>query len=198
MIDPRIEPVLARCPVFSRLREDARERVAALVTYRTVAKRHCVVRQGEPCAAMYVVATGLARVFQLNANGKEHTLHLVEPNRTFAEIAALDGGAYPASAEAVEPCELLELPAGPLQDLLAADHDLCRQLLVGLAGWVRHTIDSLEDIALRDAVGRVASHCLRHADGHLRFPSSERQLALQVNLTPETCRERYGAYLLPD
>jgi len=80
------------------------------------------------------------------------------------------------------------IPAAEFQAFLKSDHQGCIDLLAGLAGWLHHVVDLLEDLTLRDAAGRLARHLIQHAgsDGRVELPSMRKHLASQLNLTPET------------
>jgi CRP/FNR family transcriptional regulator len=148
-----------------------------------------VFAEGDAPAGMYVVATGSVRVFKLAPGGKEHVLHLAGPGQTFAEVAVLGRFDCPAHAEAADDARCLLLPTGPLNRLLDADPVLTRQILTGMAGWVRQLVGLLEDIVLRDAVGRVARYLLTLAGGragHIELPTMKKDLASHLNLTSET------------
>ena len=76
--------------------------------------------------------------------------------------------------------------------LLADDHKLCLGMMTGLTFWVRRLVASVEDIALRDAAGRLARYLIElskskaEPDGTVRLPSMKRHVASHLNLTSET------------
>jgi CRP/FNR family transcriptional regulator, dissimilatory nitrate respiration regulator len=180
--------ILDHCPLFSRVDDDRKEILIGISQVQNVAKGTLLFRQGDHCRAMYVVGSGQARVFQLNPNGKEHTLYLASPGKTFAEIAAIDGLPYPANAESITACRLLAIDAEGMGYRLETDHLLCRQVMLGMAMWVRHTVALLEDVVLRDAVGRLSHHLLQLPvqDQAAQLPASNLHIAKLLNLTPET------------
>ena len=184
----RIRLFLTRCRMFARVEPVLLERITVVCRLLTVARHTTVFRQGDPAPGLYVIGSGLVRVFRLAPNGKEHVLHLAGPGMTFAEAAALGGFACPAFAECEEECELVFLPQDELDRLLADEAALSRQLLAGMAVWVHHLVGMLEDIVLRDAAGRLARHLLERADerGQVQLPSARKHLASHLNLTPET------------
>lgn len=72
---------------------------------------------------------------------------------------------------------------------LEEDHGLCRGMLTGMTLWVRHLVNLMEDLVLRDAAGRVARFLLesaRNGDGTVALPSLKRHVASHLNLTSET------------
>ena len=137
---------------------------------------------------MFVVGSGLIRVFKLAPSGKEQVLHLAGPGATFAEAAVIGGFACPAFAQAVEASEVAVIPVAEFTAFLRRDHQGCIDLLAGLASWLHHVVDLLEDLTLRDAAGRLARHLLAAAGagGRVVLPSMRKHLAAQLNLTPET------------
>lgn len=146
-----------------------------------------IFRQGDPCPGVFIVGSGLVRVFRMAPSGKEHTLHLCAPGGTFAEVAAIAGFDCPAFAEAIEESCGVLLPASAFRQALQEDHQLCLQLLTGMAGWVKHLVGMLEGIALRDAMGRLARYLLENTTNRsIRLQGLKKHLACHLNLTAET------------
>ncbi len=181
-------PIIARGRMFGRLQPAARDRLADLAVVRTVPAGGTIFRQGEPCPGVFIVGSGMVRVFKLSPAGKEQVLHLAGPGGTFAEAAVIGGFPCPAFAQAVEDTTLAVIGADRFIGFLRSDHQSCIELLAGLSAWLHHTIDLIEDLTLRDAAGRLARHLLLHADpaGVVQLPSIRKHLAAQLNLTPET------------
>ncbi len=181
--------ILAGCRFFFAVKAPQLERLKAMAVVRKYPQGTMIFRQGQECPGVFVVGSGLVRVFKTAPNGKEHVLHLVTAGGTFAEVAAIGGFACPAFAEALEETVCAVLPAEDFQRALAQDHALCLQLMGSMAGWVKHLVGLMEDIALRDAVGRVASYLMTQAGqqkGNIVLPSLKKHLASHLNLTSET------------
>jgi CRP/FNR family transcriptional regulator len=180
--------IVMRCRLFARLQPAARAKIAALARLHECAAGETLFRQGDECPGVFIVGAGLVRVFKLAPSGKEQVLHLAGPGATFAEAAVIGGFACPAFAQAVEAGAVAVIPTEDFQAFLRADHQACIDLLAGLAGWLHHVVDLLEDLTLRDAAGRLARHLLAAAgtDGVVALPGMRKHLASQLNLTPET------------
>jgi CRP/FNR family transcriptional regulator len=159
-----------------------------MAVVRQFQRGQVIFREGDACPGVFVVGEGLVRIFRIAPNGKEHVLHLVPPGGTFAEVAAIGGFRCPAFAEALENTRCALLPADPFARALRDDHQLCLQLLTGMAMWVKHLVGLVEDVTLRDAAGRVARYLLSVADasGRVTLPSLKKHLASHLNLTSET------------
>lgn len=179
--------ILARCQMFGRVSEEGMQQLAAMSQVLQLSRGQIVFHQGDEPPGMYVVGSGTVRIYKIAPNGKEHVLHLAGPGLTFAEVAVMGNFPCPAMAEAIEPTEVVLLPAGPFMKALKSNHELPFQLLIGMAGWVHHMVDTLEDIVLRDATGRLCRYFVdTHINGIATLPKFKRHLASKLNLTSET------------
>jgi CRP/FNR family transcriptional regulator, dissimilatory nitrate respiration regulator len=184
--------ILHDCTLFSKVPPVGFQRLATIARLCQFRKAQVIFREGEPCPGVFVVGQGAVRVFKTGSAGKEHVLHIVGPGETFAEAAAIGGFPLPATAEALKKTSCVLLPNDRFRDVLAGDQELCLGMMTGLTLWVRHLVSLMEDIALRDAAGRLARFLLDlhaskgQADGTIKLPGLKRHLASHLNLTSET------------
>jgi CRP-like cAMP-binding protein len=181
--------ILHGCRLFSEVPPAGFQRLAAMAGLRRFRKGQLIFREKEECPGVYVVGSGLVRVFKTAPGGKEHVLHVVGPGGTFAEVAAIGRFDLPASAEAIEPTTSALLPADRFRAALEEDHRLCLGIIGGMTQWVRHLVGLMEDVVLRDAAGRLARFLLDSqpaADGAVELLTLKRHLASHLNLTSET------------
>jgi CRP/FNR family transcriptional regulator, dissimilatory nitrate respiration regulator len=186
---PVILQTLQGSPFFSQVQPKSLRLLAEMGRVVSFSQGELIFTQGEAAAGLYIVHRGLVRVFKLAASGKEHVLHFAEPGKTFGEVAVLGDFALPACAEACEPTTAVLLPKEELLGALRADHALCLQLLASMSFWVKHLVDLLEGIVLRDAASRVAAYLIKSArggDGAVSLPARKRHVASHLNLTSET------------
>lgn len=190
-----IDEILSRCQLFAQVDPERRSRLAQVAVIRKFAKGIHVFHEGDPCPGVYVVGSGAVRVFKTGPGGKEHVLHMVRAGQTFAEVAAIGGFPCPASAEATTATTTALIPYHAFRTAIANDHPLCLQMMSGLSYWVKHLIDLMEDIVLRDATGRVARFLLdsqAEPDGSIKLPGLKRHIASHLNLTSETFSRTLG------
>lgn len=184
-----VRAILKASGFFRAVSGDAFERLVHMASVRRYERGEHIFRQDDPCPGIYVVSAGRVRIYKLNPAGKEHVLHLAGPGDTFAEVAVIGRFDCPASAQVDEDCTCALLPTGLFVRALESDHALCMQIMGGLTTWVRRLVGLLEDIALRDALSRVARY-LRDAaaasPGAFALPSAKKNVANHLNLTSET------------
>ena len=181
--------ILHNCRLFSEVQAAGFQRLVVMARLCKFAKGETIFRQGDDCPGVFVVGAGLVRVFNTSPNGREHVLHLAGPGNTFAEVAAIGGFACPANVEAVAPTTCALLPMDRFRKALEEDHHFCLEMMMGLTVWVKQLVAMIEDIALRDAAGRLARllfESQRDDDGVVKLPSLKRHLASHLNLTSET------------
>jgi len=181
--------ILKSCHFFAQVDRERLDRLVQITQLRKFTKGQLIFRQGEACPGVYIVGSGMVRVFKISPSGKEHVLHILGPGNTFAEVAAIGGFDCPANAEAVADTTCALIPLDLFRKAMSTDHPLCLQMMAGLTFWVRHFLSLMEDIVLRDAAGRLARFLLsaeRDGDGMVRLPTLKRHVASHLNLTSET------------
>jgi CRP/FNR family transcriptional regulator len=181
--------ILERAPLFQRVEGPSFARLVQLARVVRFRKGQMIFHEGDTCPGMYVVGLGSVRIFKSGPSGREINLHFVGPGQTFAEVAAMAGFPLPASAEALAPTTCALLAAEPFRQALREDHHLCLGLLQGMAVWVRTLVGLIEEIVLRDALGRLARFLLdlpADPEGKVVLPALRRHVAGRLNLTSET------------
>jgi CRP-like cAMP-binding protein len=184
-----VAQVLETCGLFSEVDGPAFQRLVTMARLVKFDKGQMIFFEGQECPGVYIVGTGLVRVFKTAPNGKEHVLHIVGPGNTFAEVAAIGGFNVPASAQSVTASTCVLLPQRSFRKGLEEDHSLCLGMLTGLTFWVKHLVGLMEDVVLRDALARLARYLLgapATEDGMLELPTLKRHVASHLNLTSET------------
>lgn len=183
--------ILERCKLLSGCSPASYAKLAGAARIVRHPRGQSIFREGAPCPGIFVVGQGAVRIYKTAPTGKEHVLHFAYPGMTFAEVAAIGRFACPAHAEAIEDTTCALIPQESLSRILNTHPEVSRELLVGMAIWVRQLVGLLEDLVLRDAVGRVARHLLE-ADtatggiGEFTLPMMKKDLASHLNLTSET------------
>jgi CRP-like cAMP-binding protein len=189
---------MARVPLFAGLDSEVLAALARLTVARAYGRGQIVFLQGEPCAGLYVVATGGFRIYKLSPQGREQVLHHLGPGDTFNEVAALDGGPNPASVAATADAVLWLLSRDDIKRLAQTYPSLAWALIESIARRARHLVDMVEDLSLRSVKARVAKLLLTQAQVSSPGISIERdQMISQSEMAARlgTVREMVGRAL---
>jgi CRP-like cAMP-binding protein len=99
--------LLAQSGLFRRLGEGRLRDIVQVAHRRAFAAEEIMVRQGDPALACYVLVAGHARIVQVTPGGHAIVLRFIGPPADFGLVALLSDAEYPATVQAVEPCEVL-------------------------------------------------------------------------------------------
>ncbi|MFQ5460940.1 MAG: Crp/Fnr family transcriptional regulator, partial [Anaerolineae bacterium] len=156
--------ILASARLFEALPRPAVERLAERSQHRHFGAGERVFDEGDPGAALYVVAEGEIRIDIASPAGEHVTLVFLGPGEAFGELALLDDAPRSAEAVATEASTLLSLYRKDFYSILEDEPEAVRALLGTLAGYVRNTNQRLADAAFLDVPGRMAKALKTLAD----------------------------------
>ena len=127
-------------------------------------KGELIFKQGNEATGFFVIKTGRVKIFKLSPNGKEQILHLFGAQDYFAEVPALDGKCFPASAAALETSELVFFPRRAFLDLLHQQPAIAINMLMSLSIHLRQMSLLLEELSFKDVPQRLAAYLLNLSD----------------------------------
>jgi CRP/FNR family transcriptional regulator len=151
-------------------------------------------REGERTGLLVALRSGRVKVYRLLPTGRAITLFLFGPDDVFGFLPFLDGGAYPAYAQALDDVTADVMPRAALLDAVRARPDAALTLLSLLGRRLRESFDRIESLSTPGVVPRVAAalHALRPPAGGIapatvvEFPVPAAELAAAIGVTPET------------
>lgn len=186
---------LRRVSLFATLAPDDLARVAAITHTHSYPRGAIIILEGERNGGLYCVQSGVVRIFKTSAEGKEQTLKLVQAGRTFNDVPALDGGPNPASAAALEPCELSITGGAPLLQLIAERPSIALATIHALTQALRHMVGLVEDLSFRHVTARVAKILLEQEATMEAQPTAHRFTQQEMAALAGTAREMVGRAL---
>ncbi len=171
-------------PFFAGLDAETYDELLAGASTRRYAKGETLFLEGEPGKGLFLVQSGVIKVYKLSESGKEQILTLQRAGDALAEIPLFDGGPYPASAAAMEDAVVLFLPTGTLNAVLERTPQLSRSIIAALARRMRKLVELIEDLSLRPVRERLARLLIRESHGAATF---------QLTATNEELAARLGS-----
>ncbi|WP_434687969.1 Crp/Fnr family transcriptional regulator [Pseudanabaena minima] len=165
--------------------------LAQIAQLQKFEKGEVIFQQDSEATGFFIVQTGRVKVFKMAANGKEHILHLLNVQDYFAEVPALDGKAFPASAIALEYTELIFFPRLPFLDLLHQYPAIAINMLMSMANHSRKLAHMVEELSCKDVPQRLASYLLALSDREfganvITLDVTKTQLAATLGTIPAT------------
>lgn len=154
---------LKKVPLLADLAESELEILAAAALPRHFGAGEMVFSEGDACEGLYVVETGLVKIFKTAASGREQVLTLEGPGASVAELPVFDGGNYPASASAEAPSELLFIRKKDIRALCLEHPEVALKVLRVVSSRLRHLVAMVEELSFTTVQHRLASYLLREA-----------------------------------
>ena len=151
-------------------------------------------REGETDGMLVALEAGSVKIYRLLPDGKTVTLYIFGPGTIFGFMPFLDGGPYPAYAQALEESDALVMPRSLLLSVLKRDPDVAVALLQHLARRLRGAFDQIERMSSKGTLPKVAAALasllpeagLSMETTVIVLPQSSREFAALIGITPES------------
>jgi CRP-like cAMP-binding protein len=153
-----LDPVetLRRVPFFAVLPPDELKALASHCVVRRLAKDEMLFAEGDACEGLYVVQAGALKLFKMADTGREQVLVIERAGSTVGELPLFDGGAFPASAAAIENSTLLYLPKREFLDLCRRNSAVAFAVIRTLAWRFRYMTNLVEELSLKEVCHPLA------------------------------------------
>jgi CRP/FNR family transcriptional regulator, anaerobic regulatory protein len=154
-------------PFLKALPGKALESFLARAAWKGLAAGEVLVREGRECVYLPFVLTGALRVYKRSEAGRELTLYRITRGESCVLTATciLNGGSFPAVAEAEKAAEIALVPAQLLVHLVD-EHAEWRRFVFGLySKRLESVITLVEEVAFRRMDSRLAGWLVARAEG---------------------------------
>ena len=185
---------LASLPLFSQMRANELETLAAGSTLRRLERGKLVFHVGEPCEEFHVVVLGQVKLFVLSPAGMEKVIELCGPGHSFAEAVMFMGAPYVVSAQTLSETLLLTISKEVVLREITTSSDFALRMLAGLSRRLHGLIKDVQAYALHSGVQRVIGYLLGDKLSEsasaseslvVSLPVSKAAIASRLSLTPE-------------
>ncbi len=184
--------ILKMSQLFSQLEDRSLDEIASASTLKNCDAGEVLFYEGDPVHSLFIVGTGRVKVFKLSPDGKEQILMIAEAGDSFAEAALFAGGHYPASAQALEPSEVLAINRERFLGILQRHPNLALNMIARLSELLKKLTQLVEGLSLTNVTTRLARYLLDMIpDGAgdevtLTLPEKKSVLAAKIGTIPET------------
>jgi len=109
---------LSKCTLFAKLDRNEISALTDIAQDRNIKKKSVLFWEGDQANGFYLLLTGKVRIYKSSPEGKEYTLHIIQPGHIFAEAAIFNGKGYPANCVALEDSAVIFFPKNEFIQLL--------------------------------------------------------------------------------
>ncbi len=159
------ESLLETFPFFSSLPPRSRDEILSHAVSKRLAHKQILASGGAECAFLPFVLEGTLRIYKASEAGKEITLYRIERGESciLSATCILNGGSFPAIAEAEGETHVALLPARLLAQLVE-DNPLWRQFMFHLyAKRLDDMLTLVNEVVFHHIDSRLAAHLVRQA-----------------------------------
>ena len=176
------------------LGQGVRDLLRAHLQVRRFPRGGLLWREGETTGMLVAIRTGRVKVYRLLPTGRAVTLYLFAPGDVFGFMPFVDGGPYPAYAQAIEDVEAEVMARSTLLQALRAEPELGVRLLSLLGQRLREAFELIQSLSTPGARARVAAALLALVpEGgkpagpvEIKLPVTAHEFAGALGLAPET------------
>jgi CRP/FNR family transcriptional regulator len=184
---------LAQAQLLSELSETELAFLVPRVVRRRFGVSELIFSEGDACPGLWVIESGLVKIFKSSASGREQVLAIDGPGHTIAELPVFDGGSYPASALAVRESVLLFVSRQDFQSLCLAHPSVALKMLRMVGARLRSLVGIIEELSFTTVRSRLAALLFRLAQqgrktaGGVEFalPATNQEIAAQIGTVRE-------------
>lgn len=132
----------------------------------------------------YILIDGEVNATKSNFKNNPVLIHTFKAVSFIAEMAVIEGIPFPATATCASECEVIEIDASALLELIKNDTNLAFGIIKSLTKKIKTLEYAININILYDSTQKVMSFLLNNPD--ILKTSKHSQLAGKLNITPET------------
>ena len=183
-------------PIFQNLTSEEKQEVAQITSQKSVEKGELIYSMGDEVDSLFVIHSGLVKIYRLSDTGKEQVLRLVKPGDFLGELTLFSHSPMGHYAEALEPCSMCIIEGSQLKALMGKYPTIAFKVLEELSQRLEKTEQLLEDISLHSVERRLAQVLLDLSAGgnEIDLEMSKRDLASQMGMSGETLSRKLSSF----
>jgi CRP/FNR family transcriptional regulator, cyclic AMP receptor protein len=186
-----MDRTLANAALFRGIEPDVVSGLTSELETADFGPGQVIFARGDLKAALYLLVEGKVKLGRCADDGRENLLTVLAPPDMFGELSILDPGPQPWTATAVTEVRTVMVNRAQLEAWMLDHPAMGDRLLRLIARRLRHTTDTLADLAFIDAPARVAKQLLGLAQ---RFGTPENgSMRVTHDLTQEELAQLVGA-----
>jgi CRP-like cAMP-binding protein len=189
--------IISRVAVFRGLRPETVEHIVAPATAVTLRPNQCVMRQGDPATAFFIVIDGWLKLYRSTLSGDEAVIDTMTKGDSFAEAVAFTGSRYLANGEAVTMARVGRIPADHLVKCIYENPAIASSMIASISTHMHNLVQQVEHLKVQSGVQRVAEYLaslalMNQGKNAMALPYDKVLIAAQLGLTPESLSRAFA------
>lgn len=177
---------LHQLSLFSHLSYQQLKKISQILSYQKFPKKKIVFTEKQHGNALYIILSGMIKIFKLAPDGRKKTLAILKENDFFGEMAELDKTQRSANAQAFTDIELLKVERKDFETFLKTNPHIMLEMLQTLSARLRQADEQIKSLAFQTVSGRVAFTILDLAEKYgkrvkegikVTFPLTHQEIA---------------------
>ena len=164
MAEGKVLRLMKRVPVFTKMKNEEIEKIADQCERRSYTKDDLILVEDQAGQILFIILNGTVKITRTSEEGREVILTILKTGDFFGELALLDGKGRSANVVAMDNSELLLLTRSEFLVLIEKYPQISIELLKVLANRIRIANAQIENLTLKNAVGRIGSTLIRVAE----------------------------------
>ncbi|MGR3179576.1 MAG: Crp/Fnr family transcriptional regulator [Candidatus Anammoxibacter sp.] len=193
-MDVKIQ-TLKQISIFSALDEQDIAGIASVTEIRSYKKNRVIFNQGDTGNVLFILISGLVKIFLTDKDGKENILKVIYEDDFFGEMSLLDGNFRSATIIALENSKALLIYREDLFKLIQSYPLIGYNMMVALSRRLRATNNDIASLNFLNSYGKVARVLLgfvtkrgKQESGNIviDLPISRQEMAEMAGVSRET------------
>lgn len=170
--------------LFEDLCDDTLEIIEKFSKRTTFPKNSIVFYEGDESEYLYLLNSGIIKLYKATSNNKEIILKYFHPNELIAEVANFEHMPYPATAQAFTDIEVIKIHFESLKEVIYQNPSLAFKIQTSLIKKIKNLENLVSLHVVLDSQERVAKYIHDRADEF--FNTKNITTAEILNISPET------------
>jgi len=174
---------------FGSSEEELITLLESICKYKKVDKKQILFMENQEGSMVYFLVKGSVKLYRTNDEGREAVVHFVKSGEIFAEILLQLGLRYPVTSMTLEPCDLVEIDAKKLEEIINSDPKVSMRLIGALSKRIKYFVNLIESLTINDVRARLVNWLAAQKKKESKviyLPVPKGELALLLGTTAET------------
>lgn len=184
---------VSRVPIFSHLSDDELQEVFSKITHKHLNRGDYLYMAGDRNESLSVLHKGKARIYRLNADGKEQLVRVLGHADFTGETSLFnEDNTHESYAEVMEDAEVCTINRQDIYDLMQKYPNISIKIIESFAERLNESESLTTNISLLSSNERLQEYIRTHTQNDiLHLNMTKKDLASYLSMQPETLTRNF-------